>query len=187
MLNKYAKGALVTVAGQLLFLAVATGSELKWALWCAVGFSLGWFLWAAYRLVGLIRVGAHRLACNQWDRESLGFAAGVISATPLLVIILAVVPVVRPPDERTVTAGPKAAFEDALDSYYKEVGSYPTAEQGLQALLTDPGVAGWAGPYVGQNFSRYIHWFEYVTSPGRKPILIPRPRLYRKQARSPTP
>ncbi len=36
-----------------------------------------------------------------------------------------------------------------LDLYKLDVGSYPTTEQGLQALLTKPpGVSNWNGPYL---------------------------------------
>jgi general secretion pathway protein G len=36
-----------------------------------------------------------------------------------------------------------------LDIYKLDVGSYPTTEQGLQALLTQPsGVEHWSGPYL---------------------------------------
>ena len=40
-----------------------------------------------------------------------------------------------------------------LDIYKLDVGSYPTTEQGLQALLTQPsGVTHWSGPYLkGEN------------------------------------
>jgi general secretion pathway protein G len=39
-----------------------------------------------------------------------------------------------------------------LDMYKLDVGSYPTSEQGLQALLTRPqGVVGWSGPYMKGN------------------------------------
>lgn len=38
---------------------------------------------------------------------------------------------------------------EALDIYKLDVGKYPTAEQGLNALVTEPqGVVGWAGPYL---------------------------------------
>jgi general secretion pathway protein G len=37
----------------------------------------------------------------------------------------------------------------ALDMYKLDVGTYPTADQGLQALVTRPsGVAHWRGPYM---------------------------------------
>jgi general secretion pathway protein G len=36
-----------------------------------------------------------------------------------------------------------------LDMYKLDVGSYPTTEQGLQALVSKPSDAqGWAGPYI---------------------------------------
>jgi general secretion pathway protein G len=36
-----------------------------------------------------------------------------------------------------------------LDMYKLDVGTYPTTEQGLQALLTRPsGIARWSGPYL---------------------------------------
>lgn len=40
----------------------------------------------------------------------------------------------------------------SLDMYKLDVGTYPTSEQGLQALITRPsGVAHWNGPYVKQD------------------------------------
>jgi general secretion pathway protein G len=40
----------------------------------------------------------------------------------------------------------------ALDTYRLDVGSYPTTEQGLQALLVKPdGVDRWSGPYLSKN------------------------------------
>lgn len=39
-------------------------------------------------------------------------------------------------------------FGTALDLYEQDVGQYPTADQGLNALITDPGVKNWRGPYL---------------------------------------
>jgi general secretion pathway protein G len=42
-----------------------------------------------------------------------------------------------------------ARLGSVLDLYKLDTGDYPTTEQGLQALVTDPGgVSGWNGPYV---------------------------------------
>lgn len=38
----------------------------------------------------------------------------------------------------------------ALGRYRFHVGAYPTAEQGLRALIEDPGEEGWLGPYIIQ-------------------------------------
>jgi len=41
------------------------------------------------------------------------------------------------------------ALEDALDQYRLDIGHYPTTEQGLTALNTQPaGEARWQGPYL---------------------------------------
>lgn len=41
------------------------------------------------------------------------------------------------------------ALEKALDQYRLDVGRYPSTEQGLIALVTQPaGTAKWAGPYL---------------------------------------
>ncbi len=40
-------------------------------------------------------------------------------------------------------------LEQALEMYKLDVGRYPTNEQGLAALVSNPGgVAGWNGPYL---------------------------------------
>ena len=41
------------------------------------------------------------------------------------------------------------ALEKALDQYRLDVGRYPSSEQGLNALVTQPpGVTKWVGPYL---------------------------------------
>ncbi|MEK0083353.1 type II secretion system major pseudopilin GspG [Benzoatithermus flavus] len=40
-------------------------------------------------------------------------------------------------------------FKSALDLYRLDTGSYPTTQQGLAALVRNPGnVPGWKGPYI---------------------------------------
>lgn len=40
-------------------------------------------------------------------------------------------------------------LEQAVDLFRLDVGRFPTSEEGLQALVTDPGNArGWKGPYL---------------------------------------
>jgi len=41
-------------------------------------------------------------------------------------------------------------FRDALEAFYRDCGRYPRTAEGLRALLTDPGQAGWAGPYLSE-------------------------------------
>ena len=45
-----------------------------------------------------------------------------------------------------------AAFESALGAYRLDVGSFPTTDQGLQALRARPvGVEDWDGPYLPKD------------------------------------
>ena len=47
----------------------------------------------------------------------------------------------------------------ALELYYLDVGAYPSAEQGLQALLAAPdGAAGWHGPYLKNQSGLMDPW-----------------------------
>lgn len=45
-----------------------------------------------------------------------------------------------------------SAFESALGAYRLDVGSFPTTDQGLQALrVQPPGVENWDGPYLPKD------------------------------------
>lgn len=61
-------------------------------------------------------------------------------------------------------------FEAALDLYKLDVGGYPNTQQGLKALVTNPGNApGWNGPYLKSGGVPQDPWnrdFVY-TSPGQ--------------------
>ncbi|MCX7086480.1 MAG: type II secretion system major pseudopilin GspG [Methylococcales bacterium] len=72
---------------------------------------------------------------------------------------------------KTKTA--KTQIEDlsgALDMYRLDVGSYPTSEQGLKALVEKPSnVSIWNGPYLTKNKLPQDPWLkDYVyVSPGQ--------------------
>lgn len=36
----------------------------------------------------------------------------------------------------------------ALDLFEQDIGRYPTTDEGLDALVVDPGIEGWKGPYL---------------------------------------
>jgi general secretion pathway protein G len=59
-----------------------------------------------------------------------------------------------------------------LDMYKLDIGSYPTTDQGLQALITSPhGVARWNGPYMKGNKIPEDPWgrpFQY-RNPSQRP------------------
>ncbi|OGW38435.1 MAG: type II secretion system protein GspG [Nitrospirae bacterium RBG_13_39_12] len=39
-------------------------------------------------------------------------------------------------------------FDQALELYRLDIGKYPTTSEGLNALVVDPGIEGWSGPYL---------------------------------------
>jgi general secretion pathway protein G len=44
-----------------------------------------------------------------------------------------------------------ADFEGALDMFRLDVGRYPTTAEGLSALIQNPGLQNWSGPYLKKN------------------------------------
>ena len=75
----------------------------------------------------------------------------------LVLVILAVLAAVVVPkftnrtEQARITAAKTdiSAIESALDTYEIEVGRHPSTEEGLGALIQQPGsVTGWNGPYI---------------------------------------
>ena len=67
------------------------------------------------------------------------------------------------------------SLDKALDQYRLDVGSYPTAEQGLNALNTQPsGVSKWQGPYLKKALPAdpWGNDYAYVLQPGAAGIDI---------------
>lgn len=52
------------------------------------------------------------------------------------------------PAKQTAARQQIDGFMTALDSYLIDHGQYPTTDQGLDALRTDPGTENWKGPYL---------------------------------------
>ncbi len=53
-------------------------------------------------------------------------------------------------------------FGVALDNFRLDVGRYPTTQEGLQSLQTNPGVDGWDGPYLKKDVPQDPWGREYV-------------------------
>ena len=60
-------------------------------------------------------------------------------------------------------------FASALDAYYVDVESYPTSQEGIEALRTKPeGAERWNGPYLRKELPRDPWGNAYVyRAPGR--------------------
>ncbi len=84
---------------------------------------------------------------------------------------------VRQPGELEESARIDLALENlltlriAVERFYNDCGRYPATEEGLAALLLDPGVDGWNGPYImGLKPDPWGRSFRYRLENG-KPLL----------------
>lgn len=83
-----------------------------------------------------------------------GFTLAELLLVVVIIGILAGVMIVRlsgrSDDARIASAKSdiKGALSLALDLFEQDTGRYPSTEEGLDALVSDPGIAGWRGPYL---------------------------------------
>jgi general secretion pathway protein G len=59
-----------------------------------------------------------------------------------------------------------SSIEQALDKFRLDVGRYPTTQEGLNALVTNPGIENWDGPYVKTGT---------ITDPWKRPYQYQQP------------
>jgi general secretion pathway protein G len=60
-------------------------------------------------------------------------------------------------------------FSAALDQYRLDVGAYPASAAGLEALVRNPNVSDWSGPYLKKNLVPLDPWgkpYQYKCCPG---------------------
>lgn len=79
--------------------------------------------------------------------------------------------------KKTAARAQISSYVTALSSYKLDTGTFPTSEQGLQALRIKPeGVENWQGPYVQQDISPdpwgHPYIYKYPGDHGDEPDLI---------------
>ena len=52
------------------------------------------------------------------------------------------------PAKQTIAKGQIRNFTTAIESFWVDTGVFPTTQQGLASLRTDPGLKNWNGPYL---------------------------------------
>lgn len=105
--------------------------------------------------------------------DSSGFT--LIELLVVMVIIGMLAALVGPRIFKNVGKGKQSAakaqiemFGQALDQMRLDIGRYPTTSEGLESLITNPGIDGWDGPYLKKNKIPNDPWqHEYAyASPG---------------------
>jgi general secretion pathway protein G len=99
-----------------------------------------------------------------------GFTLVELLVVMAIIALLAalVAPKVFPKLGQGKTSATKAQIElfgQALDQYRLDTSRYPATEQGLQALIANPGDDKWQGPYLKKNLIPLDPWgkpYNYV-------------------------
>jgi general secretion pathway protein G len=87
-------------------------------------------------------------------KKPIRYLLTALGTIAFVVVVLAVVTVInvplspRPEAMRKAAEASLAAYEVALGMYRDDCGSFPTEDQGLDALVRNPGIDRWKGPYV---------------------------------------
>lgn len=68
--------------------------------------------------------------------------------------------------EHTATEAVISTNLVALQRFQSDCGRLPQANEGLAALVSDPGVDGWAGPYIRQPLTADMwgNWLQYTVN-----------------------
>lgn len=109
------------------------------------------FFWAFDPLLGLLVAVAVLLSGGRGStriRIARAAAVGVCVAGSMLLWHEFTVSVRWTASSRLIALNRVRMAQVALREYARDCGGFPTAAQGLAALHNDPGVPGWAGPYL---------------------------------------
>ena len=102
------------------------------------------------------------------DRQGFTLVELLVVMAIIALLAALVAPKIFPKLGKGKTSAAQAQIEllgQALDQYRLDTGQYPTTEQGLQALITNPGDDKWQGSYLKKNLIPLDPWgkpYNYV-------------------------
>jgi general secretion pathway protein G len=121
-------------------------------------------------MIGFPSSGARRRKCAATDHRQAGFT--LLELLVVIAILGLLIGLVAPAALRQLGGAKVSVARQSierigtiLDMYKLDIGSYPSSDQGLQALASAPsGVAGWNGPYVKGNvpLDPWNHPYKYT-------------------------
>ncbi len=110
---------------------------------------------------------------QDYHKNMRGFT--LIEIIVVIIIIALIATLIGPNIFKRLSQGKQKAAKvqiemlgQALDSYRLDIGTYPTTSEGLNALITNPGVEQWDGPYLKKTVLPKDPWnrdYQYQ-SPG---------------------
>ncbi len=96
------------------------------------------------------------MSCSNKNRQGFTLIEIIIAVAIVAILAGAVTPLVY---KQMISAREEATekelghLNDSLVEFYEDCGRFPTESEGLAALVADPGVTGWQGPYLGTDRS----------------------------------
>jgi hypothetical protein len=81
----------------------------------------------------------------------IGMLCGLLDTGGMILLQQAVAMARFGPERRMTTMHRMKVLELGLVNFRENLGDFPTENQGFEALLHNPGIKGWAGPYIQEE------------------------------------
>ncbi len=104
-------------------------------------------VWQKFRNPSAKTLAATRDGDRGFTLIELVIAMGIVAILAGTIVPMAFRELVRAKEDATQKE--LGAIVSGLMDFYEDIGRFPTEDEGLGALVADPGVSHWQGPYLG--------------------------------------